>query len=549
MNGVGLRLLCYIQSGWRRANGSCHRAKTVAMAKVLKVFLDSFLFSLRTSTPTRTSSVGGASVGSLMLWVAGIGALLMSVGAPGAESHQQVKDALVKIYSATSGPDYRQPWSQGAPAHTNGSGAVISGNRIITNAHVVSHAMFVQVRRNGEGKRFKARVLDVVHDADLALLTVDDPEFFKGIEPIPFGELPPAQSDVLVYGFPEGGDALSVTKGVVSRIENTVYVHSGLNLLGGQIDAAINPGNSGGPVVRDGKLVGVVMQSAPRAQSQGYMVPVTVVNRVFKDLADGRYDGFPALGLRIQSLENPALRAHVGLERTGVGGLVVDVKRTSSAAGKLFPGDVILEVEGYEIGDDGKFSFRGDERTSWQMLVHQRQIGESIDMVVWRQRKRVEVRVPLTFNLHANRRIPNIRRDQAPRFYIYGGLVFAPVTANLLSRFGGNWQKTAPSELVHLMNHDNQPDDNVREWVVLQSVLPSDVNLGYHSARYVLIKAVNGARIRDFKHLIAAIEGAKSERLVLSTNDGYRVVLDRAAAQAEHNQILQRYRVRTDRAL
>lgn len=42
-----------------------------------------------------------------------------------------------------------------------------------------------------------------------------------------------------------GGDTISVTSGVVSRIEVTSYVHGSTELLGVQIDAAINSGNSG----------------------------------------------------------------------------------------------------------------------------------------------------------------------------------------------------------------------------------------------------------------------------------------------------------------
>ena len=45
-------------------------------------------------------------------------------------------------------------------------------------------------------------------------------------------------------GYPQGGDSLSITKGIVSRVVMTRYAHSSNKLLGIQIDAAINPGNS-----------------------------------------------------------------------------------------------------------------------------------------------------------------------------------------------------------------------------------------------------------------------------------------------------------------
>ena len=57
------------------------------------------------------------------------------------------------------------------------------------------------------------------------------------------------QDAVAVVGYPIGGDTISVTSGVVSRIEVTSYVHGSTELLGVQIDAAINSGNSGGALI------------------------------------------------------------------------------------------------------------------------------------------------------------------------------------------------------------------------------------------------------------------------------------------------------------
>ena len=60
-----------------------------------------------------------------------------------------------------------------------------------------------------------------------------------------------AQDSILVAGYPMGGDSLSITKGIVSRVVMTRYAHASNKLLGIQIDAAINPGNSGGPAFLD----------------------------------------------------------------------------------------------------------------------------------------------------------------------------------------------------------------------------------------------------------------------------------------------------------
>lgn len=68
-----------------------------------------------------------------------------------------------------------------------------------------------------------------------AMLTVEDDEFWEGVSPVEFGDLPALQDAVTVVGYPIGGDTISVTSGVVSRIEILSYVHGSTELLGLQV--------------------------------------------------------------------------------------------------------------------------------------------------------------------------------------------------------------------------------------------------------------------------------------------------------------------------
>ena len=80
------------------------------------------------------------------------------------------------------------------------------------------------------------------------------------------------------------------------------------SLLAIQMDAAIDPGSSGGPLVRDGRLVGVAMQGF-KDSAIGCAVPAPLVRHFLDDVADGRLDGIPELGLRWQGLESATLKA------------------------------------------------------------------------------------------------------------------------------------------------------------------------------------------------------------------------------------------------
>ena len=68
-----------------------------------------------------------------------------------------------------------------------------------------------------------------------AMLSVEDEGFWKDVTPLDFGPLPRLQDSVTVVGYPIGGDSISVTSGVVSRIEVTLYSHGASELLGVQV--------------------------------------------------------------------------------------------------------------------------------------------------------------------------------------------------------------------------------------------------------------------------------------------------------------------------
>ncbi|MEK7747360.1 MAG: serine protease, partial [Elusimicrobiota bacterium] len=188
-------------------------------------------------------------------------AMLFS-GPASAFDRQGEKEArsVVQISVFSRRPNHAQPWQMSPEESAAGSGCVIAGERILTNAHVVSGQVYLQVRKAGDPRKYAARVEFTAHDSELAVLKVNDPSFYKGTEPLALGGLPRQRDRVFAYGFPVGGEDLSVTEGIVSRIEVTDYAHSGRGLLTIQTDAAINPGNSGGPALLEGKLIGITFQ-------------------------------------------------------------------------------------------------------------------------------------------------------------------------------------------------------------------------------------------------------------------------------------------------
>ena len=271
-------------------------------------------------------------------------------------------DAVVKIFATHTEPNYSLPWQRKRQIASTSSGFIIDGRRILTNAHSVEHSTQVKVKHRGSDTKYVAKVLAIGAECDLALLTVEEDAFWAGVTPIAMGKLPRLQDSVTVVGFPIGGDTISVTAGVVSRIEMTAYAHSSCELLGVQIDAAINSGNSGGPCFDDkGMCIGVAFQSLAREEADGigYIVPEPVVSHFLHDVAsNGRYTGFPVLGIEWQKLESDSLRRSLGLAPTQKGVLVRRVEPTSECARHLKRGDVLLAFDDAVIAADGALHLR-----------------------------------------------------------------------------------------------------------------------------------------------------------------------------------------------
>src|ERR687887_774593 len=256
-----------------------------------------------------------------------------------------VQKSLVRITATAVEPDYKAPWNAGGLERGVGAGFVISGNRIMTNAHVVANSRYLTVERDGDPNKYPAQVQFIANDCDLALITVPAKDFFKNMLPLKLGGIPALESTVSAYGYPMGGERMSVTAGIVSRIDFQLYTHSSIDQhLTVQISAQINPGNSGGPVMQNAKVVGVAFQgySGDVAQGVAYMIPTPVIRRFLKDIEDGHYDKYVDLAITYSKLQNPAQRSFLGLKNDDRGVLVDTVVAAGPCANILRPGDVLL---------------------------------------------------------------------------------------------------------------------------------------------------------------------------------------------------------------
>src|SRR5450755_4518999 len=454
-------------------------------------------------------------------WLSFVGFILLSAALARAVGGAAVRDqpgdaapaienSVVKVFSTVRHPDLFKPWSKQAPSEISGSGVVIEGKRILTNAHVVLYASQVQVQASAAGDKVSATVVAVAPGIDLAVLQLDDGTFFDTHPAVArASKLPQIKDAVFAYGFPTGGNSLSITKGIVSRIEFVAYNYpvSGLRI---QVDAAINPGNSGGPAIAGDKMIGLAFSKlGGDTQNIGYIIPNEEVELFLKDIADGHYDGKPAMYDELQTLENPALREYLKLDK-GVEGMIVHRPDKTDAAYPLKEWDVLTRIGDTPIDNQGMIKLDKDLRVSFAYLVQRLADNGTVPLTIVRAGKPVRIQLPVSAQ-H-----PTLVADLHggyPSYFIYGPMVFSAATWQLLSSFENNAGLLRILGAVKsplITRAFDPPDADTEELVVISSpFFPHKLSNGYSNPAGSVVRSVNGTHVRSLKHLVALLRDLK----------------------------------------
>jgi Do/DeqQ family serine protease len=269
-----------------------------------------------------------------------------------------------------------------------GSGVIISADGVIvTNTHVVKGGTDTQIRVALSDKReYDARIVSQDERSDLAVLKIE-----KGGNDFPFLQF--ADSDklevgdlVLAIGNPFGVGQ-TVTSGIISALARTEMAQSDTQVFL-QTDAAINPGNSGGALVdMNGRLVGIntmIFSQSGGSVGIGFAIPSNLVRFYADNAVAGRKVERPWLGAQMETVTRE-MASTLGLER--VSGAVITRLTSSGPATKagMQLGDVIVNVDGFEVGDSHSVLYR----------LTTRGIGNKTKLDVIRNRKHVAIEVQL----------------------------------------------------------------------------------------------------------------------------------------------------------
>ena len=422
----------------------------------------------------------------------------------------EIEKSTVRIFVTKRGPNVFRPWMKEPPVEETASGIVIEGKRILTTAVSVQYSNDIQVQANQAGDKVAAEVEFSDTDMDLAVLKLEDESFFDSHPPVPRADgLPLLKDPLFVYGFPVGGISLSVTKGIISRIEygsGGGFPYYNFRI---QIDAALNAGNAGGPAVSNGKMVGVALGSLNNAQNIGYVIPNEEVEIFLREAASGKVAEKPSFYDYYHRIENAGFRRFLGLPKDE-SGVAIQSIASSDPSYPLRQWDVIEKVGSYEVDDQGMVRV-GELRLRFPYAVRKEAKDGKVPMEIFRKGGHLHVDVPLT---KREMLVPGVRGAYPP-YFIFGPIVFTKGTQALVTDITDN------SRFRATLTFDGSPMEYRRgdtaafpgeELVIVPCpFFPNSLAIGYSEPFPRVVDTINGIKVRNLRQVVEILRDAKTE--------------------------------------
>ncbi|EMN49565.1 trypsin-like peptidase domain protein [Leptospira interrogans str. L1207] len=451
-------------------------------------------------------------------------------------------DGVVIIRSDTfSEKENQDNYSEKSILRDAGTGMIISGNRILTNAHVVSNSSYLKVKHFNSSKFYKAEVQYLGFDCDLAILKVEEDEFFSGVEPLEISEVSPALgSNLLILGYPGGDENITLENGNVSRVERVRYSFSGLDYRKAiRVNANIIPGYSGGPAIQNGRVVGITFQVSQSQGNVAYLIPPEIINHFLKDVEDGTYHGFPFPGFSFQNGHSSSLKSYLKIPE-GLNGILINtIYPDSSFSDLLQPEDFVYKIDNSYLDGDGGImdeigGFIGD-------LIEEKFIGDHIKLFFYRNGKNYKVVGTL-------KRVPTLdiyRQQNKSSSFLSGGFLFQPVNRALA---GGDPKRLESSLRYHYSYYiqDELYRFTDRD-ILLSGIYPDPLNSKYASYRYKILESINDrtpSDLEDFKSLWKKFYGGTISLKFRGVN--LPIILDQDTIDKINIRIKKRFDVEAD---
>src|SRR5262250_2174174 len=333
--------------------------------------------------------------------------------------------SLVRVNVTGQPYDYFRPWQKKAPISKRALGAVLSKGRVLVTADLVLNQNYVELEKAESGEKTAANVEVIDYEANLALLEPTQKNFLDGISPLDIATDTVVGDRIAAWQLEPTG-ALVATEGLVTTIQMTKYPADVGQFLTYRISLPMQYRENSYtiPLVKNNKLAGLLLRYDSRSQLLD-AIPAPVITHFLKEAESQNYRGFPSAGFSFFPTRDPALRDFAGEKgKRGVYITNVEAGTPANKAG-LKVGDIVTAVGNHEIDENGNYVdplYGKIEFTN--LLTAHANAGDVVPFKIQRNGKPTQLNVTLEHRDAKDYVSPPYFFDQAPRYYVLGGLIF-----------------------------------------------------------------------------------------------------------------------------
>lgn len=474
--------------------------------------------------------------------------LLIALGfaasvAAAADPAAGVANSIVEVVVTAQRYDPQIPWRQERPVGRLGYGVAIAPGRIVTCEDLVRNATLVEVRRPGKADKIQARLIQSDARANAALLDVPSRAGTNAFPALEWNEAVATGTQVTLAQFDAAGQ-MQTGDGRITEIAVEPLPGAPHNLLTFSVLTDLKFDRSGAPVLRDGRLVGLVMHYDDASQTS-LVLPAPVLKAFVSSADRPPYTGLATAGVMWSPLIDPVKRRYYGLPEDDRGVLVSRTVPGTSAASALAPDDVILQWDGRAVDSQGYYDDPDFGRLSFSHLIAgRRRPGDTVPVTIWRDRQSVDVAVRLDPFSDETSLIPLNTEGRQASYLVEGGILLRELTADYLFAHGNRWMLNANPRLVNLyLTRAHFPSSPGEKVVILAAILPDLINRGYQGYRDDIVTHVNGERIANLKDVFAIRERDGGIWRIATQSRGVDIVLNADELEAANRRIAERYRI------
>ncbi len=453
--------------------------------------------------------------------------------------------SLVRVNVTGQPYDYFRPWQKRAPLSKRALGAVMAGGRVLVTADLVADQNYVELERAETGDKMAASVEVVDYEANLALISPQDKAFLKGLAPLELTNDTVVGDRLAALQLEQTG-ALVMTDGLVTGVQVTRYPTDVGQFLTYRVSISLQYRDNSYtvPLLKNNKLAGLLLRYDPRSQLMD-VIPAPVITHFLKDAGKPKYAGFPTLGFDYFPTRDPQLRKFAG-ETGNAGGVYVTGTEPGTAVERagLKVGDIICGIDGFDLDQNGNYVDPLYNKLDFTNLLTARAYaGETVAFKVQRQGKPMQFNVTLEHRAAGDYVVPPYSHDEAPRYFVLGGLIFQELSRQYLREWGANWTKDAPQRFVYLDRFQWElfPAGN-RHVVILSQVLPVNGTIGYDEVGYLTVTKVNGKEIHSLNDVAEAVKEPVNGFDKIETEEHPKEIpLDAAQVKADEQALHESY--------